>query len=103
MKSATKFILPEHSKKNVGKETPPDLFIMDNLETLLAITVDNACGNTSGSIVERFIKPRASTIFERPVYSMDGPETSIAVSGPHEAFFNSALALWIGGKHFSVG
>ena len=34
---------------------------------------------------------------------MDGSGPSIVVSGPHEEFFNSALALWIGVKHFPGG
>ena len=57
-------------------------------------------GNASGSIVERFIKPRASTIFGHPGYSMDGPGTSIAVSGPHGEVFNRDFGIWIGGTHF---
>ena len=67
MKPEPKLVLLEHSKEKVGKKTPPDSLIMDNLETLLATTVDKACCKTSGSIVERFIKPRASTIFVHPV------------------------------------
>ena len=39
--------LPGHIREKFWKETPPDAFIMDNLETLLAPTVDKACGNTS--------------------------------------------------------
>ena len=75
---------------------------MDNLETSLATTVDKSRGNTSGSIVESFIKPRASKMFGHPVYLLDEPGPSISVSGPHEEFFNSAFALWIGGKNFRV-
>ena len=56
---------------------------MDNFETPLATTVDKARGNTSGDIVERFIKPRASSIFEHQLYLMDGPGPSIAVSVPY--------------------
>ena len=52
---------------------------MDNLETSLATTVDKARGNTSGAIVERFIKPRASKMFGHPVYSMDDPGPSMEV------------------------
>ena len=74
---------------------------MDNLETSLAATVDKARGNSSRAIVNRFIKPRASTIFGSLEYSMYEPGSSIAVSGPHEEFFNSAYGIWIGGKHFS--
>ena len=59
---------------------------MDNLETPLATTVDNYRGNASGAILERFIKPRASSIFVHPAYSLDGPGPSIAISGPHENF-----------------
>ena len=76
---------------------------MDNLETLLATKVDKACGNASGSIVKRLIKPRASTIFGHPEYCMDGPGPSIAVSGLHKEFFNSDFGTWIGGKHFLDG
>ena len=80
---------------------PPDPLIMDNLETLLATTFDKACGNTSGAIVEIFIKPRASTMVGHPVYFLGGPGPSIAVSGPHEKILNSDFAIWIGGNHFS--
>ena len=68
---------------------------MDNLETLLATTVDKDCGNTSGVTVEMFIKPRASKFFGHPLYSQDWSGPSIAVSVPHEEFFNSAFDLWI--------
>ena len=70
---------------------------MDNLETSLATTVDNVGGNTSGAMVERFIKTRASTIFFHPVYSLDGTGPSMAVSRPHEDFFKSAFGIWMGG------
>ena len=53
--------------------------IMENLEIFLATTVDKACGNVSGSIVDRFIKPRASTILVHRAYSMDGPGQPIEV------------------------
>ena len=76
---------------------------MDNFKTSIATTVDKTRGNTSGLIVERFIKPRLSTIFGHPVYSLDVPGPSIAVSGPHEDFFNSAFGIWIGGNNFSDG
>ena len=72
---------------------------MDNLETSLATTADKARGNTSGSIVESFIKTRASTMFGNPIYSLDGPGPSMAVSGPHEEFSNSSFGICIGGKH----
>ena len=75
---------------------------MDNLETLLTATVDNARGNASGSIVGKFIKSRASKIFGHPVYSLDGPGPLIAVSGPHKELFNGAFALWIGGNNFHM-
>ena len=68
----------------------------------MATTVDNSRGNTSGATVDRFIKPRVSTMFGHPVYLLDGPGPSIAVSCPHEEFFNSAFDLWIGGKHFQM-
>ena len=70
---ATEFVLQGHSKEKTGKEPPPDALIMDNLETSLATTVDKDSGNTSGAIVERFIKPRASTMFGHLVYLLDGP------------------------------
>ena len=101
MNPAPKLVLPGHSKEKVGKNPPQDVLIMDNLETSLASTVYKDIGNTSGAIVERFIKPRASTMFGNPVYSLDGPGPPIAVSGPHEEFFNSDFALWIGGNIFS--
>ena len=75
---------------------------MDNLEASLATTVDKARGNASGSIVERFIKPRASTIFGHPVYSLDGPGPSMEVLGTHEEFFNSAFSIWIGSDIFQM-
>ena len=76
---------------------------MDNFETSLATTVDKARGNSSGAIVDRFIKHRTSTIFGHPLYSMDGSGPSMAVSGQHEEFFNSSFGIWIGGKYFSDG
>ena len=71
---------------------------MDSLETSLDTIVDKDRGNKSGSIVERFIKPRASTIFGHPLYLLYKPGPSISVSGPHEKVFNSAFVLWIGVK-----
>ena len=65
--------------------------------------MDKSCGNTSGDIVERFIKPRVSTIFGHTLNLLDGPRISMEVSGPHEEFFNSAFGIWIGGNHFSDG
>ena len=72
MKPVPKLVLPGHSKEKVRKETPTYFLILDNLETLLAAIVDKACGNTSGSIVDRFVKPIESKKFGHPVYSMDG-------------------------------
>ena len=103
MKPAQKTFPPGHSKEKVGKETPSYALIMDNLETSLATAVSNANGNTSGAIVERLIKPIASKMCGYPVYLLDGTGPSIAVSGPHKEFFNSAFAIWIGGKNFSDG
>ena len=91
------------TKRKLGRNPPPYALIVDKLETSLATTVDKARGNASVTIEERFIKPIALTIFGHPVYSLDGKGPSITVSGPHEEFFNSAFALWIGGKHFSDG
>ena len=65
--------------------------------------MDKARDNISGAIVGSFIKPIESIMFGHPVYLMDGPGPSIAVSVPHEEFFNSAFDLWVGGKHFSDG
>ena len=76
---------------------------MDNLETSLATTVDKSYGNTRVSILERFIKPRELTIFGHPVYSLDGPGSSMAVSRPYEEFFNGDFGIWIVGKNFSGG
>ena len=86
MNLAPIIFLPGHSKEKTKKETPTDALIMNNLESLLAITLYNAPGNTSEAIVEIFIKPRASTMFEHPVYSLDGPGLSMEVLGPHERF-----------------
>ena len=103
MNTAPKFVLLGHSKDKIGKETPPDVLIMDNLETFLDTRVYKARINKSGAIVERFTKPRSSTMFGHLVYLMDGPGPSISVSVPHEIFLNSTFALWIGGNHFSYG
>ena len=59
---------------------------MDNMQTSLATIVDKASGNTDGTIMDRFIKPRSSTMFGHSVYSLDGPGTTIAISGPHDDF-----------------
>ena len=72
MNPAHNFVLPGNSKDKVGKETPPDAFIMDNLETLLATIVDKSHGNTSGAIVNRLIKPRASKCLETQYISWMG-------------------------------
>ena len=67
---------------------------MYNLELSLATTVDKDRWNKKVAIVGRFIKPRASTIFGNPEFSLDGPGPSIAVSVPHEDF--STLLLGYG-------
>ena len=103
MKPAPNIFLPGHSKEKFVKETPPYTLIMDNLETFLSTTVNKDRRKTSGAIVERFIKNRASTIFGNPVYFLYGTGMSIAVSVPHEEFFNSNFAIWIGGNTFSDG
>ena len=59
---------------------------MDNMEISFLTKLDKARGNENGSILERFIESRASTIFVHPSYYMDGPGPSISVSGPHEDF-----------------
>ena len=100
MKPETNFFLPDHRKEKVGKETPPDALIMDTLEKLLTTTVDQAHDDVSGAVFKRFIKPRASTMFVHPEYFLDGPGPSIALSGPHEGFFNSVFGILIGGNHF---
>ena len=76
---------------------------MDNSETSLSTTVYKASGNTVREIVERFIKTRASTMFGKSVYLMYWPGTLNEISGLHDEFFNSALGIWIGGRHFSNG
>ena len=103
MKPAPKTILPRHNKEKIGKNPPPNALIMHNLETSLTTTLNKDSGCSSGSIVESFIKPRASTISDHPVYSLDWPGPSMEVSGPHEEFFNIDFAIWIGGKTFSDG
>ena len=67
MKPAPKLVPLGHRKDKVDKETPPDALIMNHLETFLSTTVNKACANTCGSIVEKFIKPRSSTMFGQPV------------------------------------
>ena len=59
------------------------MLIVDNLEPLLAPIVYKACGNTSGFLVNRFIKPIVSTIFVHMEYSLDVPGPLIAIAGPH--------------------
>ena len=69
---------------------------MDNLVTSLGTTMDKAPSNTSGDILERLIKPRASTIFVNLVYSIDGTEPPIAVSLPYEEFSTVILLYgWV--------
>ena len=75
---------------------------MDNLKILLAITVDKTRGDESGAILERLVKPRASKHFGDPVYFLDGPGLSFAISGPYEEFFNIAFRIWIGGNIFQM-
>ena len=62
----------------------------------MTTTVYMAHGDTRRSIIDILIKPIASKISGRPVYYMNGPGKLIAVSGPHEEFFNSALGICIG-------
>ena len=66
MKPAPFFPSQGTSKNKLGRTPPLDALIVDNLEKLFTTTVDKACGNASGDIVERFIKTRASTIFGHP-------------------------------------
>ena len=86
MNPAPKFVFPGHNKEKVGKEHPPRCVDYGSLEKLLSTALDKDRGNTSGAIVERFIKLRASTILGHPAYSLDGPGLSISVSVPHEEF-----------------
>ena len=76
---------------------------MDNFQTSLATTLDKSCWNSSGAIVKRLIKSRASIICVYMSYSMDGPGPSIGVSGTHEEFFLSDFGIWMGRKHYSYG
>ena len=89
--------------KKSWEGTPLDAFIIDKFEALLATTVYKARWNASGDIVDRFIKPIASTIFGHPEFSLDGPGPSIAVSEPPDEFSNSAFRICMGGKYFSDG
>ena len=93
VKPAPNVFLPGNSKEKFGKETPPGVLIMDNLEILLAATLYKARGNTGGAILERFVKPRSSRIFFRMAYSLDGAGPLIELSGPHEEFFNSDFGI----------
>ena len=99
----TKFVHPGNSKEKVGKEIPQYSLLIDNLETSLSTTVDKSCGNIGGAIVERFIKPIASTMFIHLVYFMEGPGPPISILGPYEECFNSDFKIWIGGNLFSDG
>ena len=94
-------VLPGNNKVKVGQEIPPCVLIMYNLDSILATKVDKDFVNASGSIVERFIKPRVSKMFFCLEYYIYGTGPLIALSGPHEAFFNSAFGIWIGKKYFS--
>ena len=68
MKTAPKFTLPGHSKEKLGRTPPPDALIMDDLEKLLSTTVDKACGNSSGSLVEMFIKLEHQQFFPPSIF-----------------------------------
>ena len=83
---APKCFLPRNSKEKVGKEISLYASLMDKLETSLATTVDNAHGDTGGEIVERYIKPIASTIFDHLVYFLDGPGPLIKFQGLMRSF-----------------
>ena len=72
------------------------MLIMNNLEKSFTTKVDRSCGNASGTIVEMFNKPRASTIFGLLVYSLDGPGLLISISGPHKEFSNISFGIWMG-------
>ena len=98
---ATIFFLPGNRNDRFGKEPPPDVLLMDNLETSLSTTVYKDCGNTGGAIIEIFIKTRASKMVDHPVYFMEEIGPLIEISCPHEEFFNSAFGIWIGRKYFS--
>ena len=97
---APNFVLPGINKEKFGKETPLDAFLVDNLETSLATTVDTYNGNTGRAIGERFFKPKALAIFVHPGYLIDGPGMSISIPGPHEEFFNSTFGICIVEKMF---
>ena len=68
---------------------------MNNLETLLTTTVDKVSSNAIGSIVGRFVKPRAPTIFGHSAYFLDGP-------GPHEEFSTFLLVYEYVARMFQV-
>ena len=95
---ATFVFLPGKSKEKVGKETLPNVLIMINLEASLRITVDKDCGNSSGAIIEKFIKPRASKMFVHPEYCLDGTWPLISVSVSHKKSFRCAFGIWMGEK-----
>ena len=64
---------------------------MDDLETSLANPVYRYRVNTSGSILDIFIKPIDSTVFGHMEYSIYGPVPLIAVLYFRKEFFNSAF------------
>ena len=97
MNLAPTLFLPGYRKEKIEKKPTPDMLIMDNLEILMATTVDKTRGKKIGAIVDRFIKPKASTIFIHPVYPLYEPGKSMGVSGPHEEFSNIDFRIWIGG------
>ena len=72
MKPAQFFFSQGTENRKLGRK-PPDVLIMDNLETPLATTLDKSHEQKRGDIVERLIKPIASTMFGHPVYLLDGP------------------------------
>ena len=82
----TKMVSTRLQQRESWEGNPPEVMIMDNLETLLATTVDKDHINTSGAVVKRFIKSRASTMFGNPSYFLDVPGSYITVQVPHEDF-----------------
>ena len=68
----------------------------------MATTLDKAHGKSIGSIVERLVKIRPSTIFGHLEYSLDYPGPLIEFLVLHEEFLNSALGIWLGGEKIQM-
>ena len=75
---------------------------MENLATSFTNPVEKDCGNERISIVDIFIKPRASKMFGYTEYSLYVAWLSIAAPITHKEFFKSAFGIWLGRNVFQM-